>query len=107
MLLAPLPTLTLTRTLTLTLTLTRTRFPQRCGELVNEWARRLQLPTRSALDIGCAVGGASFELAKTYDRVVGVDRSEAFVSAAKSMGLEGRRRFWMRDQGTLGDLTKP
>ena len=74
---------------------------------MNEWARRLQLPTRSALDIGCAVGGASFELAKTYERVVGVDRSEAFVSAAKSMGLEGRRRFWMRDQGALGDSTKP
>ena len=53
------------------------------------------------------MGGASFELAKTYDRVVGVDRSEAFVSAAKSMGLEGRRRFWMRDQGALGDSTKP
>ena len=52
---------------------------------MSQWARRLQLPTRSALDIGCAVGGASFELAKTYDRVVGVDRSEAFVSAAKSL----------------------
>ena len=34
---------------------------------------------------------------------VGVDRSEAFVSAAKSMGVKGRQRFWCRDQGTLGD----
>ena len=72
------------------------RFPQRCGELVSEWAQRLQLPMLSALDIGCAVGGSSFELAKTFDRVVGVDRSEAFVNAAKSMGVEGRQRFWMR-----------
>ena len=47
------------------------RFPQRCGELVSEWAQRLQLPTLSALDIGCAVGGSTFELAKTFDRVVG------------------------------------
>ena len=110
------------------------RFPQRCGELVSEWAQRLQLPTLSALDIGCAVGGSTFELAKTFDRVVtptltlalaltstrwvpttltlalalnlnqvGVDRSEAFISAAKSMGVKGRQRFWCRDQGTLGD----
>jgi len=79
------------------------RFPQRCGELVSEWAQRLQLPTLSALDIGCAVGGSTFELAKTFDRVVGVDRSEAFVSAAKSMSVKGRQRFWCRDQGTLGD----
>ena len=79
------------------------RFPQRCGELVSEWAQRLQLPTLSALDIGCAVGGSTFELAKTFDRVVGVDQSEAFVSAAKSMGVKGRQRFWCRDQGTLGN----
>lgn len=59
-------------------------FPQRVVGLLN----RLQ-PTnaahRTALDIGCAVGGASFELAKTYDKVDAFDFSETFVRAAQGM----------------------
>jgi putative 4-mercaptohistidine N1-methyltranferase len=58
-------------------------FPQRVARLLN----RLQ-PERmnnKALDIGCAVGGASFELAKTFDHVDAFDFSESFVKAAKRM----------------------
>lgn len=36
---------------------------------------------RTALDIGCAVGGSSFELSKEFERVVGIDFSHAFVVA--------------------------
>lgn len=36
-----------------------------------------------AIDVGCAVGGASFELARSFDRVIGIDYSHAFVNAAK------------------------
>jgi 5-histidylcysteine sulfoxide synthase/putative 4-mercaptohistidine N1-methyltranferase len=58
-------------------------FPQRVVKLLMS----LQ-PERSsgkALDIGCAVGGASFELAKSFDRVDAFDFSESFVGAAKRM----------------------
>ena len=37
----------------------------------------------TALDVGCAVGGAVFELARTFESVTGVDYSAAFVGAAK------------------------
>jgi 2-polyprenyl-3-methyl-5-hydroxy-6-metoxy-1,4-benzoquinol methylase len=37
------------------------------------------------LDVGCAVGGASFELARHFREVVGIDFSRAFVQAAKLM----------------------
>jgi putative 4-mercaptohistidine N1-methyltranferase len=40
---------------------------------------------RNALDIGCAVGGASFELGKVYDHVDAFDFSTSFVNAAKRM----------------------
>ena len=38
-----------------------------------------------ALDVGCAVGGASFELAKSFDHVDAFDFSHNFVNAAKQM----------------------
>jgi putative 4-mercaptohistidine N1-methyltranferase len=39
----------------------------------------------SALDVGCAVGRSSFELARRAKRVVGVDYSGAFIDAAKML----------------------
>lgn len=58
-------------------------FPQRVARLLTSLD-----PERSnnkALDIGCAVGGASFELAKTFEHVDAFDFSESFVNAAKDM----------------------
>lgn len=59
------------------------RFPQRVAKILTSLN-----PVRTnnhALDMGCAVGGASFELAKTFDRVDAFDFSESFVSTAKKM----------------------
>jgi hypothetical protein len=54
------------------------RFPQRVAELLCSLK-----PTKSnnrALDIGCAVGGSSFELAKSFDHVEAFDfRYEYFI----------------------------
>lgn len=38
-----------------------------------------------ALDLGCAVGRAAFEMTKTSDEVIGVDYSHAFVAAAEAL----------------------
>ena len=38
-----------------------------------------------ALDLGCAVGRASFELARYFEDVVGVDYSQAFVDTANEL----------------------
>jgi len=37
----------------------------------------------TALDLGCAVGGSSFALARAFQSVVGVDSSAHFVKAAQ------------------------
>jgi putative 4-mercaptohistidine N1-methyltranferase len=66
------------------------RFPQRVAQLLashaplSARARGGSGPTR-ALDVGCAVGGASFELATRFDQVVGFDFSASFVAAAQAM----------------------
>jgi putative 4-mercaptohistidine N1-methyltranferase len=61
----------------------------------------LKRPAFHALDIGCAVGASSFELARHVPSVLGIDYSHAFIDAAKSLkknarlhgevALEGRR----------------
>lgn len=39
----------------------------------------------SALDLGCAVGRSTFELARTSDRATGMDFSHAFIRAAEGL----------------------
>jgi len=43
----------------------------------------------SALDVGCAVGRSSFELARRAQRVVGVDSSRAFIDACETLQSRG------------------
>jgi len=77
------------------------RFPQRCAQLVAEWNAKLGLPATSALDVGCSVGGSTFELARTFERAVGVDYSAAFIDAAKTMGNAGAIPFQVKEQGEI------
>ena len=58
-------------------------FPVRC---VTEPLQHVTLNKRTrALDLGCAVGRSSFELARYFDEVVGIDFSARFVAAAERM----------------------
>lgn len=65
-------------------------FPGRSASLCNEYAAGSK---KRALDIGCAVGASSFELAKYYDEVVGIDFSQHFVGAANLMKETGKVEF--------------
>lgn len=60
-----------------------THFPQRVANLLT--SLNPKRTTNKALDMGCSVGGSSFELAKTFDHVDAFDFSENFIGAAKSM----------------------
>lgn len=75
------------------------RFPQRIAELLVSME-----PVHTngrALDIGCAVGGSSFTLAKTFDEVVGFDFSHSFVDAANEMRDVGRKNFQIPIEGSV------
>ncbi|OGT72319.1 MAG: hypothetical protein A3H44_10475 [Gammaproteobacteria bacterium RIFCSPLOWO2_02_FULL_57_10] len=51
------------------------------------------------LDLGCAVGRASFELARTFQEVVGLDYSQAFIDAANTLKSAGRLDYVRHDSG--------
>ena len=80
-----------------------TAFPQRCAHWLLEGADRYGSGTARALDIGCAVGGASFELARGFGSVLGVDLSRAFIDAAEQLQKTGSRDYFRRDEGDLGE----
>ena len=54
-----------------------------------------------ALDIGCAIGRSSFELARGFDEVIGVDFSTRFIQEAQKMKEEGVLRYVMPTEGEL------
>ncbi len=59
-----------------------------------------QTPCESAaLDLGCAVGRSSFELANFGVRVVGIDFSQSFVDAASALARDGRLEYERADEG--------
>lgn len=75
------------------------RFPQRCAELLR--ALKPQHTNGRALDVGCAVGGTAFELATTFDEVVAIDFSQAFIDSAKRMQSGQKVRFGLATEGEL------
>lgn len=58
-------------------------------------------PKGHALDIGCAVGRASFELAQHFDKVTGVDFSARLINLGVQMAQKGVVRYTITDEGDL------
>jgi 5-histidylcysteine sulfoxide synthase/putative 4-mercaptohistidine N1-methyltranferase len=54
-----------------------------------------------ALDLGCATGRATFELARFCDHVTGIDFSARFIRAGLDMKEKGFLRFTTREEGEL------
>jgi len=54
-----------------------------------------------ALDLGCAVGRSSFELAHYFDHVDGIDFSARFIKTAVAMQEQGEIRYSLIDEGEL------
>lgn len=77
-------------------------FPVRCARWLIDAAHAYGVSTDKALDVGCAVGRASFELARAYREVLGIDLSRAFIEAADTLRRDGERRYFRKDEGELG-----
>ncbi len=77
-------------------------FPTRCAQLVIQRADQLSMTTDRALDIGCAVGGSVFAMARSFTEVVGIDLSASFIKAANTLKGDGRLEFFCKDEGELG-----
>lgn len=53
------------------------------------------------LDLGCAVGRSTFEMARHCDHVLGMDYSHAFIGAAETMRVVGELAYDRHDEGHL------
>lgn len=71
-------------------------FPARCV-----WQQVRPVPGARALELGCSVGRACFELSKFCDQVVGIDFSHSFIQEARRLAEEGTASFSFPDEGEL------
>jgi len=55
----------------------------------------------SALDLGCATGRASFELAKAFDKVCGIDYSARFVQVGVELQNNNKVGYYQNGEGGL------
>ena len=79
-------------------------YPVRC---VRECVDATALPAGArALDLGCAVGRSSFELARLCVEVVGIDYSHRFVAAAEQVRTTGGMDYFRLDEGECGTLLR-
>jgi len=75
-------------------------YAKHCGKICVELAKKEQLSGK-ALDLGCAVGRSSFELATHFERVDGLDFSARFINSAVELQQTGLKRFTAPIEGDI------
>jgi 5-histidylcysteine sulfoxide synthase/putative 4-mercaptohistidine N1-methyltranferase len=58
-------------------------------------------PAGKALDLGCATGRATFELARHFDQVTGIDFSARFIGIGTQLAEQDRLRYTLTEEGEL------
>lgn len=74
-------------------------FPRALVELAMEALQGS--PRRKALDLGCASGRATFELARYFDHVTGIDFSARFINQGVRLARGEALRYAIVDEGEL------
>ncbi len=74
-------------------------FPRRLVDLCLEALSTR--PKRRALDLGCAVGRGSFELAKHFEFVTGIDFSARFIRIAYQLQEKGVIHYQLPEEGEI------
>ena len=76
-----------------------TNYPKRIAEFCLQ--QMTDKPKHKALDIGCAVGRASFELAREFDSVTGLDFSARIIRPGVELQKKGYLRYTRLEEGEL------
>jgi len=74
-------------------------YPERCAKEALSYMK--DRPKERALDVGCAIGRSSFELAREFDEVIGVDFSARFIQEAIRLKESGILRYAIPTEGEL------
>jgi len=77
-------------------------YPAKCAQIALEIMK--DKPKIKAFDIGCAIGRSTFELAREFDEVVGVDFSARFIQEADVLKQDGVLRYAVPTEGELTAL---
>ncbi|HBA87002.1 MAG TPA: SAM-dependent methyltransferase [Geobacter sp.] len=74
-------------------------YPRACAQICLELTRGRA--RGHALDLGCALGRASFELARGFERVTGLDFSSRFFRLATRLQEDGYLRYALPEEGEV------
>ncbi len=77
-------------------------YPEKCARLCLQLMQKDS--KRKALDLGCAVGRTSFELAREFNEVNGVDLSARFIECARQLKEQGSLSYNIINEGELTTL---
>ena len=78
---------------------TALNYPVRC---ISECLDPEKVPVKArGLDLGCAVGRSSFELARYCEEVIGIDFSHAFIDRAHQLKTDGRCHYTYLEEGNI------
>ncbi|MDD2653260.1 MAG: 5-histidylcysteine sulfoxide synthase [Sulfurimonas sp.] len=77
-------------------------FALECVNIASKFAKN----RTKALDLGCATGRATFELAKSFDAVEGVDFSARFIGVGVKLKNDGYVAYASKTEGDLAEKKK-
>jgi len=77
-------------------------YPAKCASIALEVMK--DKPRKKAFDIGCAIGRSSFELARGFEEVIGVDFSARFIQEAEVLKKNGVLRYTVPTEGELASF---
>ena len=77
-------------------------YPQTCAKTALKYMA--DRPKHKALDIGCAIGRSSFELAREFDEVIGLDFSTRFIQEAQRLKESGTLRYVIPVEGEIEEF---
>ena len=77
-------------------------YPAKCASIALEMMEGK--PKKRAFDIGCAIGRSTFELARGFDEVIGVDFSARFIQEAEVLKQNGVLRYSVPIEGDLSSF---
>jgi len=76
-------------------------FPVACVQALMTHVQTNKIATEKALDLGCAVGRSSFELAKYFQHVDAIDFSARFVQQGVNLQAHNRLRYTLPVEGDI------
>ncbi|MGA1938997.1 5-histidylcysteine sulfoxide synthase [Arcobacter sp. YIC-310] len=76
-------------------------FPKNSVDLIKPYLDGVD--TKKAMDLGCSVGRSTFELAKTFDEVLGIDFSANFINVGVKLKKYDSLVFKVKTEGELFD----